>query len=235
MISDFFKRVREAFSAYPPVMPWAPSPPKGVFDIREEAETIALARPDVAAKIGRRRKWKKITGICLHQTACVLGERPGRWATLGAHIGITRAGKIIRVHDFGRVVYHGQAWNGGTIGIEIDGMYAGVEGDRNTFWRPRDDPGREPQELTAEAVAATLEAIRWICAEVEHRGGHVRALVAHRQSSRTRRHDPGSAIWQRIALPASAELGLSDGGAGFEIGGRPIPDEWDPARAGIRY
>lgn len=183
------------------------------------------------------RPWRKVTGICLHQTACVLGERVGRWDTVGAHVGVTRAGKVIWLHGFDRVVAHGNGWNAQTVGIEIDGLYAGVEGDESTVWNDPCTPQRElGQELPEVQAEAARDVIRWIVRETEANGGAIRALVAHRQSSDSRRDDPGSAIWQRVALPLAAELELSDGGAGFRLGeGRPIPEAWDPSRKGIRY
>lgn len=182
------------------------------------------------------RPWRKVTGITLHQTACVLGERPARWDTVGAHIGVTRAGQVIWLHDFDRVVVHGHGFNAQCVGIEIDGLYCGVEGRPETVW---DDPSTRMREqgmaLTAEAADAAKQVIRWIVDEVDGKGGDVKALVAHRQSAEDRRNDPGSEIWQRVALPMHAELGLSDGGDGFQLGGgRPIPREWDPKRTG-RY
>jgi N-acetyl-anhydromuramyl-L-alanine amidase AmpD len=177
-------------------------------------------------------KRKSPTGICLHQTACLLGERPERWDTVGAHIGITRAGKVIWLHAFDRLVWHGNGWNRGTIGIEIDGLYAGVEGDERTVWNDPSTPHREQgMTLTIEAERAALDVIRWICREVPG----IKALVAHRQSSQDRRNDPGSAIWQRVALPMHAELGLSDGGVGFKLDGYAIPEVWDPRCRGVRY
>lgn len=182
------------------------------------------------------RMWKSVTGICLHQTACLLGERPERWDTVGAHVGVTRSGKVIQMHDFNRVVYHGNGWNNGTVGIEIDGLYAGVEGDLKTVWDDPSTPSREQgMALTQESVIATRAAIRWICYEVARNGGKVKVLVAHRQASKNRRNDPGSAIWKSIALPMHAELNLTDGGGGFTLGeGYPIPNEWDPNR-GHKY
>lgn len=199
-----------------------------LFDLRGEA------RPKFATS---GRPWSDVTGICLHQTACVLGERVERWETVGCHVGITRSGKVIWLHDFDRMVVHGNGWNRRTVGIEIDGLYAGVDGDPSTVWDDPSTPRREQgMELTPEAVAAAQDAIRWICTEVADRAGNVRALVAHRQSSKDRRNDPGSAIWQAVALPMHAELGLGDGGIGFAIGtGRPIPEEWDQRCAGVRY
>lgn len=184
----------------------------------------------------RGRSWKDVRGICLHQTACVLGERPERWDTVGAHIGITRSGKVIWLHSFDRIVCHGNGWNAQTVGIEIDGLYAGVQGDDSTVW---DDPstakheqGMELPEVQAEAAR---QVIRWIREETYKAGGEIRVLVAHRQSSKSRRNDPGSEIWKRVALPMHAELGLGDGGYGFEIGGYAIPAAWDEKKVGVRY
>jgi hypothetical protein len=188
-------------------------------------------------KVYGHRPWSKVTGICLHQTACMMGERPERYENTGAHVVITRSGKVIWLHDLDSLVIHGHGWNAQTVGFEIDGLFAGVEGDPKTVW---DDPSTERHETGTTPTPAQLEAvraaIRWVCHEVADKGGKVTALVAHRQSSDTRRNDPGSAIWKAVALPMHAELGLSDGGPGFKIGnGRPIPEAWDPSRVGIKY
>jgi hypothetical protein len=184
----------------------------------------------------RQRGWHEVTGICLHQTACLLGERAERWDTVGCHVGVTRAGQVIWLHDFDRIVAHGNGWNGKTVGIEIDGLYAGIDGDEDTVWNDPSTPWKEKgMALTAESVDAARQTIRWICQRVLAHAGRVRVLVAHRQSSQSRRNDPGSAIWQQVALPMHAELDLGDGGVGFSIGGYPIPQEWDPRCAGHRY
>jgi hypothetical protein len=211
---------------HPPTTPTTPG--SSFYDRRATASQ---------AHVGGPRPWTGVTGVCLHQTACLLGERPERWDSVGCHVGITRSGKVIWLHDFNKVVWHGNGWNNGTVGIEIDGLYAGVEGDPSTVW---DDPSTPTHEkamlVTPETVKATQEAVRWIISEIVKNGGAVNALVAHRQSSNSRRNDPGSSIWKKIALPLSAELGLSDGGAGFKLGnGYPIPVEWDPSRTGIKY
>lgn len=187
-------------------------------------------------QIGGRRQWKQVTGVTLHQTACVLGERPQRWATVGAHFGVTRAGQVIWMHDFEKIVWHGNGFNGRTIGIEMDGTYAGVEGDDHTFWRPKDEPGRKAQTPTSDLVEAAKATVRWICQEVVRHGGRIEQLVAHRQASNQRQSDPGSALWRQVALPLHAELGLNDGGPGFTVGdGYPIPEKWDPSRVGVKY
>lgn len=187
-------------------------------------------------KDGGSRPWKAITGICLHQTACLLGYRPERYDTLGAHLGVMRDGHVVHVHDFDRVVWHGNGWNAKTIGIEIDGLYEGLVGHPETVW---DDPSTAVRETGMEILRAQVEAtkdtIRWCASEVQRHGGEVRVLVAHRQSSKNRRNDPGEGLWKAVALPMMDELGLSDGGIGFQVGGFPIPEAWDHRARGIKY
>lgn len=200
--------------------------PKRLHDIRWRSRARAKRDKVVADKVGPMRKWSEVTGICLHQTAVEMSPTEKRWESLGAHIGITRLADIMWVHDFDRIVYHGNLWNDGCIGIEIDGKYEGIVGDSSTLW-----DGDKPSKLTDSMLATTNAAIRWVCKMVEARGGKIRALVAHRQSKASRPHDPGQEIWQRVALPMSAELELKDGGDGFFLGdGRPIPTEWDGER-----
>ncbi len=182
------------------------------------------------------RAWSIVTGITLHQTACLLGERPTRWLGVGCHVGITRGGQRLWLHDFNERVVHGNGWNTQCVGIEMDGLYEGVAGDPSTLW---DDPSTKYREVantvTPEQIACAIGAVRWICARVAENGGHVRALVAHRQSSMDRRDDPGSAHWKAIALPLMEELKLTDGGVGFHLGGYAIPESWDPRCVGIKY
>lgn len=187
-------------------------------------------------KIGGRRPWKQITGITLHQTACVLGEKPRRWATVGAHLGVTRAGQGIWMHDFEQIVWHANGFNARTVGIEMDGTYAGIEGDIRTWWKDPDAPDSRPQTPTIELIEAAKATVRWICDEVARHGGRVEQLLAHRQASCQRQDDPGSALWQQVAMPLHAELGLNDGGPGYTMGsGLPIPERWDPKRVGVKY
>lgn len=211
--------------------------PPDFHDVRDVAAKLAIKDLSIRKKgSGRTRTWDKVTGICLHQTATLLGERPNRWARLGAHIGVTRSGKIIWVHDFDKIMYHGNGWNKQTVGIEIDGRYPGVKGNLKTFWKPKSKPNTKPTPLSQETVEASQEVIRWICEFVKRHGGRVKFLVAHRQSSGTRRSDPGSEIWQDIAISMQRVLKLEDGGPGFKIGkGRPIPEEWNPKYVGQKY
>lgn len=184
------------------------------------------------------REWSKVTGWCLHQTACRLSSSPdiARCDKVGAHFVVYPDGRVFWLHDLNRLIVHGNGWNTQTIGIEIDGLFAGVEDDASTVW---DDPSTAWHEkagsVTPAAIEATKQLIRWGTAEVVKHAGRMTKIVAHRQASMDRRNDPGSKVWQEIALPLSAELHMDDGGVGFKLGGYPIPEAWDPRCKGIKY
>lgn len=204
-----------------------PVPVPGVtfYDLRRDSDP---------KNIHGRRAWTAITGITLHQTACDFGhERASRWNTLWAHVGASREGNVYWVHDFEHLVWHGNGFNGATVGLECEGNYAGITGDRSTAWQPR---AGELMVPTSALVKAAQDAIRWIFATVARHGGHLRNLYAHRQAAASRRADPGEELWQAVALPMLAELGLEDGGTGYKLGeGRPIPAAWDERHVGSAY
>lgn len=187
------------------------------------------------AKHGSLRTWNDIWGVTFHQCGCLLGDRPGRWDTLRAHIGVTRDGTVIIVNPLERIIYHGNGLNSRTIGIEIDGLHEGLLGVRRTA------PGDAgPHPLTDLQVRACDEILfPWLVGKFEANGGVWRNIHAHRQSSPTRRADPGSEIWQRIAMPWIERLhakggdwgSAQDGGPDFTMNtskgrGRPIPRDW---------
>lgn len=183
------------------------------------------------------RTWGEVTGITLHQTACLLGERPARWDSVGCHVGVTRGGQVIFLHDFDRKVVHGNGWNTRCVGIEMDGLYAGLAGDLRTVWDDPSTPWREqPMKPTPTLIEASCAVVRWICERVAENGGRVKFLVAHRQSSRDRRNDPGEELWKAVGLKMQEELGLAHGDSlDFHIGGYSIPEQWDPRCIGVPY
>lgn len=182
------------------------------------------------------RPWKQITGITLHQTAALIGERESTWFPVPIHLGVTRKGKIIQLYDFTDRTNHAHNLNATDVGIEVDGFYEGVEGDETTFWRPKSEPGRKPLKPTPEQIVALREAVRWIRDVVNGFGGKLKFIHAHRQSSKDRQSDPGSRLWQEVGVWAQNELGLSDGGKGFTVGdGLPIPEKWDARYAGVKF
>jgi len=184
---------------------------------------------------GQQRPWTTITGVTLHQTACVLGEDPNRWLTCGAHFGVTRGGDVFWLHPIECRTVHAHKLNATTVGIELDGHYSGIAGDQSTYWKPKGSR-RVPLHPTPELVASAIQTIRWISAELTFYGGALRYLYAHRQASADRQSDPGSEIWKAVALPAMAELRLTAGPKDFTLGdGLPIPEAWDPRCQGVPY
>lgn len=174
------------------------------------------------------RAWSKVTAIVLHQTATQLGEKPARWHSVPIHVAATRDGKIIQLYDFTEVCNHANGLNGSSIGIEIDGWYEGIQGDLSTLWQPDKNNPRKAMEFTATHRDAVRSAIIWIRAVVAANGGEITHIHAHRQASKERQSDPGSAIWGDIGLWAQSTHGLSDGGAKFQVGtGLRTPRQWD--------
>jgi len=180
--------------------------------------------------------WPQIDTVCLHQMACDDGRSDWqRWRDLAIHFAILRHGQAAYLNDCNALVYHGHGWNGRSVGLEIEGWYAGVEGEPETLWAPA---GASPARRTSQVLSplqaeAALQAIRLAMATVAVHGGKVRYVAAHRQSSKDRVSDPGSQIWQAVALPAMRELGLVT--APTLRGGRAIPEAWDPAQVGVGY
>ena len=210
----------------------------------------ALNKKRVAAgkkKLRRRAKPQKrpieeVTGITLHQTATHFkGRVPFR---LEMHYVTSRsdrtddaASESQYLNDVQSRVWQAQnVFNTHDVGIEVDGYYSGIGLEERYFWKPKSKPGRKPMHLAEEQVESTRQTITYICEEVGRRGGEIRFIHAHRQTSGTRSSDPGSLLWKALGVWAQETLGLSDGGLGRTwLQGEPIPEAWDPGSAGIPY
>ena len=183
------------------------------------------------------RPWSKVTAIVLHQTASQLGEKPQRWHSIPIHFGITRSGKTIQLYDLTEVCNHAGNFNRWTVGIEIDGWYAGIEGKPETLWQPGSPaPTRTPMSLPAAQAEAAKACVKRIIDTVAANGGQITHIHPHRQSSGDRRSDPGSLIWKTVGHWAQNQFNLSDGGKDYKIDtGRTIPEAWDDRYVGNRY
>lgn len=183
------------------------------------------------------RPWSKITAVVLHQTASNIGEKAKSWHSVPIHFGITRAGKIIQLYDLTEVCNHANGLNGPSVGIEIDGWYAGIEGKPETLWQPKGlSTPRQPMNLPTTQADAVKATVQWIVNTVSANDGRVTHIHPHRQSSNDRQSDPGSLIWRTVGIWAQNTLGLSDGGADFTVGnGRMIPEAWDARYVDNRY
>lgn len=233
-------------------------------------EMIAkLDTPDVVAQpsklIDRRAYAKKnydygqrmmndIWGATAHQTACTLSvsKDKARCDGVGAHFVIMRGdcggyygdGDIIWLHDEWRTIVHGNEFNTKCWGFEVDGLLAGIKGNMNTVWDDPSTPWREkPNLLTPGQATSIIELVSWRWQELKKLGANnLRVLNTHRQSSASRRNDPGSEIMEQAIIPLWKMLGIDDGGPGSlaagSDGGYPNPREWipnDPERLPYGY
>lgn len=152
----------------------------------------------------RERDMAKVTHIMLHQTACRLGLRPERYHNVACHCAVLYDGTVLYVNNLKHSVWHGHGFNSFSIGIEIDGHFAGIEGDKRSIWRG----GGPTHELTPEQIQGTKNLLTWLMGQSKALGGGFVNLVCHRQGSDQRQGDPGSAIYEAIVPWARETLGL---------------------------
>lgn len=163
-----------------------------------------------------------ISGVMMHRTACVLGENPKRWESINCHVGVTLSGKIILMHHFWRMIWHGNHPSPNTVGVEWDGNPEGIPG---VYWKP----GGGPHPMTEAQLKASPVLFSLMKREIETIGGQLRNVLAHRQSSEDREYDPGWHCWQTVGLEWQTRIGRkSDVSATWKTG-KSIPREWDPA------
>jgi peptidoglycan hydrolase-like protein with peptidoglycan-binding domain len=177
---------------------------------------------------GVERRWcsdskNQMRGVMLHQTGCWMPENTGTWRKINAHAGITHEGTLILMFPFNMLIWHGNNFSQNTIGVEIAGLYEGVNGKRRTVF-PLDSP---ISELSAQQVKASFKLADLILEAFVENGDIWEYLVAHRQSSNQRLADPGEEIWRRIGLRWIQRYKLKDWSQEKIGTGKPIPRDWD--------
>ncbi len=200
-----------------------------VFDVTKEHEL----------KKGRKypRKVEKITTIILHQTAVKFGttasnrkkygERGAlhrRFYNVACHVAALMNGDTVLVNGWRRYVFHGNSSNRFSIGVEIEGLYAGIAGDMGTVWGKK-----EPHTLSMRTIASARKAVQLAVEQGRELGCPITKIGAHRQYSNSRIADPGEEIWREVALWAVETLDLTIDYDLFVKKGRKIPSAWDPS------
>lgn len=237
-----------------PELPTIPAPDAEldgvkIIDLLSERDP---ARPPLSRKT-KRPKWKmgrnglvvmrnarNITGVTIHQTAVEFGVSNQQLKAAGGDVqlALARRGLDVACHSisfdgfFARTtplayyVYHGNGFNGFELGLEIDGLYPGVVGGRTWNREP-------PTKLTEGRVFAARAAMKDLVTRGREANQPIRYLHAHRQSSETRRSDPGEALWKAVVLEyAVPVLKLELNQSRVLRDGRPVPKEWDPNGVG---
>ena len=215
------------------------------------AEAVALTtsvhpliedvRHDEYTKWRRRNKIKNIDTICLHQMAVKDSDDKGwhRWRRLAIHWVVTCGdwSKAYQLHDFDLRVPHGHGWNGRSVGFEFEGYFSGVGVEEKFFWKPKSRPNRKPMVPTERQLEAGRVAVKHTVEQIAQMGGEIKFIGAHRQSYGMKRSDPGSLIWQGVALPMIKELGLKEAPtlSHRKYPGKPIPEAWNPENKGVKY
>jgi len=177
-----------------------------------------------------------ITGITVHQTAVPYSVRDYQIQAAGGdehlalalrslnvacHVMAFRKGFIAAPNHLTHYVYHGNGFNSHELGIEIDGRFPGLIGEKT--W-----DGKKASEVTDTLVRAACAGIEYLVREGRACGMPITKIHAHRQSSATRRSDPGEELWKRVVLDyAVPVLGLKTEPALVLKDGRPIPTLWD--------
>jgi hypothetical protein len=204
-----------------------------IFDLTTQHEL------DVRKSRRLPRALDKITTIVLHQTGIKFGvtrrnrdqygERVAlhrRFFDVACHVAALTNGDVLYVNPWERYVLHGHSSNSYSIGLEIEGLYAGVVGDGTGSARP----------LTPRTIAAARKAVQFAVEQCRALGCPLTSIAAHRNFHGSRISDPGEEIWREVALWAVATLELK---VDYDLArtstkdprtnGRRIPRAWDPS------
>lgn len=223
-----------------PDVPDPPPPSIGaeIFDFQDEP--WEARNPKKFKRVGGKpviREPSQVTGITIHQTAAKYGVAPYQIHAAGGDERLALARRSLRVachvmafhngflawpNPLEWYVYHGNGFNAFELGIEIDGNYPGVRGGKT--WN-----GKKATEVTPNLITAARAGIELLVREGRKLGMPIEYIHAHRQSSATRRDDPGEELWELVVLEfAVPVLGLKVERQRVLRDGRPIPLEWDP-------
>lgn len=217
-----------------------PLPPRITVD---EAGKRTVSNLCLKGKDGKivQRDVSKIKGICFHQTACVFGapdrkdpsSKYKRALNIPSHGLGFLDGTAVLSCPLSWYVYHGNAFNEDTIGLEFEGHFSGLLDDPRT---PRREDIKsswkslEPTPLTDIAIACFRDLTKRVVDEARAMGAPIEFAYAHRQSNGTKEADPGQGIWQKVVLEyAVPVLGLKTQPLITRRDGKQVPMEWDPA------
>lgn len=210
-----------------------------VYDLRRER---VYTRPQIRMDEPGRphiRRPEAVVGIVLHQCGVPFGVSAAQLRAAGGDRALALATRALRIAAHGTTfradpsgahgpiiaiasellvhVNGGNGCNPVAINLEVDGLYRGL------VRHPHRAKGEALAEETALAACAML---RWTVEHAALEGIYLRYLWAHRQSSATRRSDPGEEMWRSIADWARRELGLAWQPERTWGDGRPLAREW---------
>jgi hypothetical protein len=214
-----------------------------VYDLRQER---VPARPAVRMASSTRphiRGPHRVTGITLHQTAARFSVGPNQLRAAKGDRALALAERALKIayhtmvfceapdRSHGPLIVpsvpllwhtnHANELNPMSLGLAIDGLYAGLMNDPRTLWG-----GQNPTPLMESTLEAARAALRWAYEHGRHEGMPLRYLWAHRQASPGRRSDPGEWLWRNLATWARDHLRLEWQPNKTWGQGRPLPAGW---------
>lgn len=214
-----------------------------LFPSKKKSDGTIISTSKVVGGKTVVRDPKKITGIVIHQTACVFGPSSDRQKAyrralgIPAHVVGFRDGTFVIPANPLWYLYTSNGFNEFSYGVELEGQYPGLLDDPTT-------PKREDEETTWGGTATPLDdravetfraAVKWIVDEGRRLGSPLQYVWAHRQSNGKKPSDPGQGIWQRVVMEyAVPVLGLQPQIERTIADGKPIPRQWD-ARSTAKY
>lgn len=185
-----------------------------------------------------------ITGVTIHQTACVFGpaadpaKKHLRAMGIPAHAVAFRDGFYVITAPLTWHLYHGNDLSTPTLGLEVEGMYPGLPDDPKTVAKHEDEQttwGGNPTALDDLTIACARAALSFLVAEGRKAGMPLEFVYAHRQSNGQKPSDPGFGIWQHVVLEHAVKtFGLRTAPQKTFGAGSPIPKQWEPGATG-RY
>lgn len=208
-----------------------------LFDMSRERVAVA---PKVRVRGGKVVETPPKKGIMIHQTAVDFGVSAGqlrdakgdrakalarRALNVAAHVTIFPAHEehphvVALAAPLAWHVNHGNDPNAETIGFELAGRWEGLKGNPRTLWG-----GGNPTPITELDVRAWQQGIEEIVLKARAVGHPIEYVCSHRQSSNTRRSDPGEAPWNAVAPWLVTHLGLRIETRVWGTG-RPLPAQW---------
>lgn len=183
------------------------------------------------------REAKLITGIGIHQTACVFGPSDNREKAyrralnIPAHVTAFRDGVFAASAPLSWYLYHGNELNGFSLGLECEGHYPGLLDDPSTPRREDVEStwGGKPTLLDGLAIESFREALRWLVENGRAAGMPIEFIWAHRQSNGQKPSDPGAGIWKEVVLAFGVPvLKLKTQPDKTWRNGKGIPAQWEP-------
>jgi len=207
-----------------------------ILDLTKEAKNPPApktsptgAKVQIAKIVGGKvlvRDPKKITGITVHQTACVFGpagdlvKRHRRALDVPSHALAFRDGVVGVAYPALWYMYHGNGLSAFSLGLEIEGHYP-------EFLDLHSVSGVGKDVLDILTVETARAGIKYLYDEGKRLGCPLEFVWAHRQSNGEKPADPGAGIWQAVVLDyAVAVLGLKAQETKTWGDGKAIPASW---------